>query len=119
MGPLDDGGRIVAPVPLGIEKAIELADRRQPPRHRGGGKAAVGERRQIGAQVGGRGNREARPAADEKPRKIVKVAPIGGERVCRAPALGRDHVQEQGREIGRSSLSFCHWSGALRQDGTG
>ena len=40
LGPLDDRGRIVAAAPFGIEEAVELADRGQPPRHRGGGKAA-------------------------------------------------------------------------------
>ena len=108
LGAADDGRRIVAPVAFGVKEPVELSDRRQPPRHRGSGKAAAGERCQIGAQVAGRGNRGARPAAGEKPREIVKIAAIGGKGIRRAPAFGRNHVQEQGRKPGRRPLSFCH-----------
>ena len=39
--PFDDGGGIVAALSFGIEEAIELPDRRQPPRHRRRGEASA------------------------------------------------------------------------------
>src|SRR5207253_707020 len=92
--PLDDRGRVVAAVSLGIEETIELANRRQPPRCRGGGKAALCERAQIGAHVLGRGLGDAASTRMQMRREVGEVAAIGGKRVGAGAALGHEHVEK-------------------------
>ena len=98
-----------APHAVDHQKAVELADRRNPPRQaarrqlrrRGGG--------EIGVQawlVGGFERRRA--GCREKPRKIAKVVAIGGERQPRGAALGREHFEkrlEMPRKAGRRTAA--------------
>src|SRR5262249_56648561 len=93
--PLDDGGWVVATAPLCIEEAIELADGREPPRHRRGREATLAERSEIAAQVLGRGASDAASGFVELCGEVGEVAGIRGERVLGSPALGGAHVEEQ------------------------
>ena len=88
--PFDHGGRIVGAVTLAVEEAIELADRRQPPRHRGRREPALGESAEIGAQRVAVGGGDICSSG-----KIGEVAPVGIERIGAGAALGRKHVEEQ------------------------
>src|SRR5260221_8466231 len=89
------GGWVVGAAPLCIEEAIELADGREPPGHRRGREATLAERSEITAQVLGRGTSDAASDFAELCGEVGEVTGIGGERVLRSPALGRDHIEEQ------------------------
>jgi hypothetical protein len=110
-------------VAFGIEEAIELPDRRQPPRHRCRLEAAHREVAEIGPQIrrGGGGDRARLRASlgRQKGGEIVEVAGIGFERVCRSAALRGQHVEKQLDEARRRRLARAHhrhwrltkWSG--------
>ena len=93
-GALDRPGRIVAAPALRIEEAVELAQRRQPARAAGLGKAAGGERgrhRRGAVGVGGH-QRAARPRHETA--GVLEIAAIGGDGVVGRAALDRHHLQE-------------------------
>ena len=93
---LDRRRRIVASMTLGIEKPIELAQCRQPPRDRGGRKGAgLDQRPQVGANVVTFRSCDRAAGRPKRGREIGEVAPIGGNRVHRRPALRRQHVEKQ------------------------
>src|SRR5258705_10832247 len=88
-----------------IEKAIELADCRQPPSHRGGRKTAPGQVLQVGPDVCRRGLGNRAFAGREMVRKVGKVALIGLKGVTAGAAFRRKHVEEQRGQgfVGRGS----------------
>ena len=95
LGPFQHRGRIVAAFSFRVEKTIELAHRRQPPRQRGGLEAALGEAAQKAAQVVGVGVGDAAAGGAQMRGQIGEIVAIGGERVLAGAALGRQHVEEQ------------------------
>ena len=94
-GPFQHGGRIVLKFSFGVEKTIELAHRRQPPRQRGGLEAALGERAQKTAQIAGVGVGDAAAGGAQMRGEIGEVVAIGIERILAGAALGRQHVEKQ------------------------
>ena len=91
--PLDRGRRIVAAMAFGVEEAMELADRRQPARHRGGRESSCGQRAEIGAHVIAARRRDAAARRAQVRGIIREIARIGRQRVCGGAALGRQHVE--------------------------
>ena len=97
--------------PFGIEEAIELADRRQPPRHRSGGEAALRECAQIAADVVGRRRSRCRGACRRDARRNPRGR-AGRRRACSPPAPRSAASMSRNSSIRRSSESAAH-SGAL------
>src|SRR5215204_3801351 len=117
--PFNDCRWIVGAVPLGIEKAVKLPDRREPPCQGGGGKTALSERSGGGAHIACRGIRDCDScghlAAAEVGSKIGEIARVGGKRVSPGAALGGQHVQEQRDPAGIRSFCGASHGGAAAQ----
>src|SRR5262249_42872927 len=95
LGSFDDGGRIILAVSFRTEKAVQLADRRKPSRHRRGREAAIGERGQIASQVRRGRRRNCVLAGREVADQIVEITSISLKRISGATALRRHHIEEQ------------------------
>jgi hypothetical protein len=91
--PLDRRRRIVLAVPLGIKKPVELPDRREPPRDRCRRKPARRKRAEIAADVIVDGRRDRTALLAQVAGEILKIAPVGLERVRGRTALGGEHVE--------------------------
>ena len=87
--------RIVGAFSLHVEETVKLAQRRQMPRHGGGGEAAFGQRAEITAQILGARIGDAAAAAAQMRGKIGEVAAIGIERIPAGAPLRRQHVEKQ------------------------
>ena len=88
LGRFDRARGIVRPDPFGREKLEHLPNRREPPRHRGGVKAASRQDAQIVAQLIARRRCKRTAPAGQGGRKVGQIAPIGRKRVGRRAALG-------------------------------
>ena len=92
--PLDQRRRVVLAPALEKGEAVELADRRQPPRPGGLRHAAVGLVDEVGLDVGPPGVVVAAAARREEGREVAEVAGVGEQRVARGVALGLDRLEE-------------------------
>src|SRR5713226_8805052 len=79
--PFEHGGGIVLALAFGIEKAMQLADRRKFSRRRARRHAALDERREISAYVVGGSTCNAASFRREEPGIVVEIAAIGLDRV--------------------------------------
>ncbi len=79
---------------LAGEELEQLPDCRQPPRARGRRQTALGDRAQVGGNIGRDHDGQRLVSRGEKGQKIVEVAPVGLQRVVGCAPLGRQHLEE-------------------------
>ena len=91
----EHGGGVVLALPLGVEEAVELADRREAAGHRRRPQSAPRERAEIAAHILGRRRLDGSAGAREVGGKVRKVAAIRRQRVGRGPAFRRQHVEKK------------------------
>jgi hypothetical protein len=91
--PFQHGCGIVGPVTFRIKKAIELANRREPPGRGGCFQAAPGKLFEIGPQISSPRCRDRTSYLFEISGQFFKIAPIGGKRVHSSATLGRQHIK--------------------------
>ena len=93
LGAFQHRGGIVLALAFGVEEAIELPDRREPPRYGRGRHAAPRQLTKIAAQILGRGGGNGTVGAGEVRGEIGKIAAVSGERILAGAALRRQHVE--------------------------
>ncbi len=101
----EHGGGIVGALAFRIEEAVELADRREPPRHRRHPQAAPRQLAEIAAQIVGARLGDGAAGVFEIIRKIFKIAAIGGERVAAGAAFRRQHVEIERDRAARRNVA--------------